>query len=462
MIGVPQFRLRTFFLIFVCAAVGLTVGGSPRSIDPDAGLLGLAAQTPTNWRDGLLAAVSMGMIIGLVQQVLQFNRVRASAPSIDQRFAFAIRFAIVWREIVAGIIFVCLLSKMLIARGLLTLPAQEAVNGHETFPQILWLCCVLIVLTATVIRWKAASDVQRVGAMRCLAIVSAAFVLAVIIYRDLTFISFLVHVATAGVDATIPPHVNRANVFPNHHQEGFRTFWIAFAAVCCALTAAVGLVAINEVPQAAYRRPWRWIAVVTMCICLTGGFAIWYYGWEFHRISPDIASVGPASSWLEFVGGALIVLLLISIGACRLTQMRSKLRSEPDVVLATDMSFFHESSLVIAAILGFVAVYFIQLVQMITAPPVFAFLANSLGESLLYAFCDVLTLIVFGIAVLTAKLAWLRWRRRDSPPDLLLIPMAGRTFCFNWMAIAVLVAVGLPTAAAFAFVMWLGPWWILG
>jgi len=458
----PQIRLRTLFLIFICAAVGMTIGASPGPIPPDHNPFGIAAPPRTNWSDALLAAASTAMLIGLAHQAQLICRSRAVADSVDQPFTFAIWFAVVWRVLLAALLIVCLLAEMLIARQLVNLPPSNAHAVYKVFPQIVWLCCVLVVLSAAVMRWKAMPEVQRVGPLRFFAIWSVGFGLAAIIYTDLTLITFLVHTATAGINAHIPVHINRQGVFPNHRQEGFQTFWIAFAAVVGALVASASLVSLNAAPQTARRKQWARLAMFATGVAASGTYAIWYYGWEFHRISPDIASVEPASNWVEFMGGALILLILITAGACRLTQMRGKLTGSVNPLPAPTEIFFHESAIAIAVLFGFVGLHVVRVIQNSLEAPAFPFFAGSFGQTLLYVFRDVLNLIMLGVGILSAQLGWLRWRRRGELTDIRIASMNGKTFCLNWVALALLLGVGIPTAAAFAFVMWLGPWWLFG
>src|SRR3954453_14144097 len=102
MTSAPQIRLRTIFLLFFCAAVGLTTSTSPS----------IALRT----------TAEITIVIGLLQQAWQLLRWRPTECNSFAELAFARRFAIFWRVAVAVILGACILWRLLLAKQFATSP----------------------------------------------------------------------------------------------------------------------------------------------------------------------------------------------------------------------------------------------------------------------------------------------------------------------------------------------------
>src|SRR5262245_52602458 len=88
----PQIRLRTIFLLFLCAAVGLATSADP-----------LGALDPT---------IASAMVIGLLQQLRVLQRCAPSQAAVDG-FAFARQFAIAWRIALTGLLAILVVFELL-------------------------------------------------------------------------------------------------------------------------------------------------------------------------------------------------------------------------------------------------------------------------------------------------------------------------------------------------------------
>jgi hypothetical protein len=66
----------------------------------------------------------------------------------------------------------------------------------------------------------------------------------------------------------------------------------------------------------------------------------------------------------------------------------------------------------------------------------------------------------FTVAMLffSLNLLCLRWTGR-APGPLPIVPLQTREFVAAWLLLAVIVALAIPTFAAFSFSFWLGPWY---
>src|SRR6476620_11752678 len=85
MIPILKFRLVAIFLLFFCYAIGLTITRNAFS-----------AVEPT---------IAVAILIGLAQEIRQLWRWNPTSPPPRASFKFARRFAILWRCIVAAMIF---------------------------------------------------------------------------------------------------------------------------------------------------------------------------------------------------------------------------------------------------------------------------------------------------------------------------------------------------------------------
>src|SRR5215207_301445 len=92
----PQIRLRTIFLLFTCAAVGLTTSSKP---------LG-----------AIRATIEVAIAIGLLQQAWQLCYWRTLERSTTSELSFARQFAIFWRIAVAITLGGCIVWRILLAR----------------------------------------------------------------------------------------------------------------------------------------------------------------------------------------------------------------------------------------------------------------------------------------------------------------------------------------------------------
>src|SRR5687767_5429397 len=115
----PRIRLRTLFLIFFCAAIGLTCGMAPTAADID------SINPELNWHHALLAAASVAIVIGLLQQANRLRRRHTIVPATSSEFHFARLFGIAWRIVIAVSISACLVLQLLVSRKIISLPDND-------------------------------------------------------------------------------------------------------------------------------------------------------------------------------------------------------------------------------------------------------------------------------------------------------------------------------------------------
>src|SRR5689334_22549554 len=108
--SIPKIQLFTIFLVFICAAVGLTCGTAPQP-KRDSFLSSLIRFPNLNLYYALLYAVSMAMVIGLLQQVMYLRKTNPSERQNNDGLQFAYAFARTWRVLIAAILSICLVGR---------------------------------------------------------------------------------------------------------------------------------------------------------------------------------------------------------------------------------------------------------------------------------------------------------------------------------------------------------------
>ncbi len=462
MAALPRFRLRTIFLVFVCAAVGLAIG-----FEPPAKTGGFSVGNLlhfVHWVRAILAAASIVVIIGLLQQIRQFRRWARSSERSSRADTFGLQLAIVWRRVLALTLACCIVAAYLAPRRLLPLSTTPSLM-LDLFPDVLWFACMVAVLFESLSRWRARKP--RPAALRDHSALwwVTGVVFALLVLPQVAGIHFLAHLATSGIEANIPLRFQRAGAFPIQATEGFRLTWLSLGAV-----AAVGIAILlwwyaSRTPCATRTKRLLAGAGYVLSLAVAAAFCIWFYRTEFYRVSPDLAGSKWTVSdlvWPEWLAPTTLVAALVSVGAFQLARRDECWEPLSDKTRADDYDPLHDSVpclllLTIAALL-----YELDLLHCFVDSMTWfggSFRWSELFYDLL-AFPD--NYLALAVLVLSLQLLWYRWRRRGEQPDWQLAVVDGRRFVLNWVALAVLVVVGIPTVAAYAFAFWLGPWYRLG
>jgi hypothetical protein len=455
MFQIPRIRLRTIFLLFLCIGIGLTCALAPPA-EADEFLQSLNVYAPQlNWHYALLSAASVAMTIGLLQQVWQLASTKQKLELDLSEEQFAVAMGIAWRSTVAIAIATCLMLKLLISRRIFELPKHEVTLVTTILPDVLWVTCVIVVLSESVMRWQAVARRQDARFMTPIVWVTGV-ILALLVVPDVALVTWLVHLATEGIERYAPLALQRQGAFPDHQAEGFRLFWSSLGVVCCVLLAAI---LIRPICRTVGKARWLLIGAYAALVLASAIFCAWYYVIERHRISPDLSSVGLASNWSDWLGGCALTFMFITIGSYRLTESTSLLRVAEYDVKTREHLGFHESfgCLILLAVAGIL--YFLEMIRAavsginLLGPPSFA-------ETAVYLFKDPNFLLYFSVCFLSLKLCWLRWRRRNDQVAWDLPVIKKKDFLSSWVLLALVTIVAIPTTSIFAFVYWLGPWFL--
>jgi hypothetical protein len=191
-------------------------------------------------------------------------------------------------------------------------------------------------------------------------------------------------------------------------------------------------------------------------------FARWYYTAEFHRLSPEIADVGLAAIWTDWLIGALLVLTLATIGAYHIGRMGNKAAEiTADISHNLERTAFHESFLCLAIIgikgIAMVGLYIASAISAYSmfgrSPPVWSYATLMLSNPP--------SLLALALMIATFQIIWARWRSRTGKVAWKLRGLSRSAFLRNAAALTILLIVAIPTLNAFAFILWLGPWNLL-
>jgi hypothetical protein len=450
----PQLKLRTVFFFFVCAAVGLTCASSP-AVEVDPQFVGLTEIPQLNWHYGLLAAASVAIVVGVCQEAVYLARWQSDSDAGDIRFARL--YAIAWRCTMALVIAACEIVRLLVSRRVISLPVHDDFYLGDLIPDLVWMVGLTVVLTSSLHRFLRNPDRPQPGWLKA-GLWFAATCLALIVLPDLGLIQFLVHIAIAGIEWSQPGDYQRVGVYPDQRADGFVLFWMCAIAEAAIVFSAVTLFSCPN--HSVTARRWS-AAAFGILLAVPIVFCIWYYGFEFHRISPELAATGLASNWLDRLGGAIIATVAISVGAYYLA------RGDQTVSL-TDVNSVRPESLALQE--SFVVLIVLALASMMYLWEINEdFWGINIGLGIpgfagvfMYSFQDPVQLLYTAFCILSLQLAWKRWRRRNEPTAWRLSSLNWRAYVWNWFACAALVAVAVPTTAAYCFVFWLGPWYLYG
>ena len=456
-----QIRLRTIFLVFCCAAVGMTCATAPpRERDPDLSFLN-EYLTQLNLYYALLYAAASAMVVGLVEQIRYLVHVEAPASGDINNVRFAWRFAIVWRTIIAVVLGICLLARILLLRRIIQLPEHDLLV-HLIFPDTLTLICAIVVFSDSISRWRHPTNARTSRTWVTVPAFISGVVLALLLLPDSGLITYLVHIATQGIEVAQPARFQRVGVFPNQQAEGYRLFWLSLAAaIDIAFAGATLMLANSPGVKRSYAK--AALAAFVCSLFAAATFCAWYYTREFHRISPDMASVGFPGSWIDRLSGIIIAAILISTTTYRAARGNASCISQPSHHDALQgPTALHEHFLFVVLLFGAPVAYFVESLRVdFSGGLPFGWqtqIWSLVGEYLRYS--D--TYIMLAIVALSARLAWERWRRRAVGPKWELHPLDRRRFVWIWLALALLVLIGLPTLSIYCFTSWLGPWYLYG
>jgi hypothetical protein len=461
MLAKPTIQLRTIFLVFFCAAIGLTCAtGHPEKIEYRLAWLYNFRPPITNLYLFLLFTGSAAIVIGLLQQIRDLAQLRPPTIEPDDRARVTPYFEIGGRLLIGIILFICISGQILIARQMMQLPAQKAPS--RIYPDTLAIICIIVALSNSNERWRQNAISKERGWPVAIAFVSAVVIFATVLVNT-GLMTFLVHIATQGIEHAHTAKLQRAGAFPDQEREGFRLFWLSTLAAAAVVIAAVALVFANA-RRSKRRSVIASLAVYSCAVIFAGAFCIWFYVKEFYRISPDLASAGFASNWIDRLSGVIAAAIVISVLAYRSALLRgSRSALSHGIPCEAGQLHLHEFPLFVLLLLGVPISYFYESLRISLHDwDLRLGWQREIPKVLVEFLRWPETYIMLAVCLLSIQLLWRRSRQWDTVPNWQLQPIDVRRLALNWITWTTLAAVALPSFSIYSFTYWLGPWYLHG
>ena len=432
------------------AAIGLAMGTSPRfSTDPDYSNLGLDPPPSVNWFNALLGAASAAVVWGLIQQVRVIRRQATSATDEFAPLRTAVRLEAALRLLLAAVIAGCMAVQLLTMRRFFELPEGEFYYFGDVVTQYLWWFSILAALTDALMRAKPNSTERRRLVVDGVLWIGMLGVAAYVVI-DLSFVPYLTYTATRSIDSYHEPSISRYPIMTARDE------WLLFGTGLLAATAIVGIAAFNFRAMKARGpvgvcRP-RWMAITIVILTAAGGYAYWFHALARNYYAPDFEGAGFGAGWWHHAGGVTLAAAWVTYLIYRgwhAARERSASAAPPQASI--DLPLAAENLLVLTLI-SVAAVIHIGQEAWHTYWNAFT------QGDLAWLLFQPSTYFMAALLVRSLQLMRLRWKG-GSPAPLVLVPIALREFVTSWLLLAGIIAVAIPTFAAFSFSFWLGPWY---
>ena len=445
-IAKPRFNIREMLLWFVFVAVALSIGvGAPDEYSR------VSPFERVDWEAALVALLSLVMVRGLMQESVALWRLGSDTKENPCLLAASLRATL------ALFLTLCLIVVLLISRGLVALPEhQDLFLFEDVFPMHVWQVCVIVTLVMGVGRWSSSQHPHRkrrwLGPVACIAVL----VLGLLVLPNAALLHYLVHHATEEIDREAAVQWQR---YPDHAQEGFRLFWLSCGMILNAVMSWGLFVWLTRYRCA--RLIWREIVTAALLASLSAGaiFCWWYFTTELPRVAPDLVTSYSVTTWPDWLGGGMLLLILGSAFALRSGGLPVSLADrEESPVRAWQQPKAHESPLYSALLLAYCVWLAIGQICLIWE---FANLMTP-GRSVMNSIANSLSYpdqyLYYAIILVGFHFCWLRWRHRGEQLQPELLQISPRAFLSTLLGFLILASVTVPTAAAYCFVFWLGPW----
>lgn len=434
------------------AAIGLAMGTSPRySIDPTYSNWGDPPPS-VNWFNALLGAASAAVVWGLIKQVRVICRRASHATDELAPFRAAAHLEAALRLLLAALIAGCMTIQLLTMRRFFELSEGEPIFYGDVVTRYLWWFGILAALTDALIRAKRSStERRRLGIDRVLWL--GILIVAAYVVIDLSFISFLVYTATRSIDAS---HLLVCSRYPivTAGDE-----WLLLSSGLGAAIAIVGVAALNFRAMKT-RGPGglcqpRLIAMTLLALTAAGGYAFWFYAVARNYYAPDFEGVGFGASWWHHMGGVILAAACVTYWIYRGWHAVDDRSAPPALAQASiELPLAAESLLALTLIAVAAVIHIVQEARYYYGN---GFTQNA-WEGVAWLLFQPSAYFMAALLVRGLQLIRLRWHG-GAPSPLILVPITLWEFVASWLLLAAILAVAVPTFAAFSFSFWLGPWY---
>lgn len=432
-----------------CLAVGLTAGSR---IPPDPDFAGFGfTEYQMHWHFGLLATGSTAMIIGLVQQAIFLRRKthRLADQGCDRCFSWKI--AVGWRLVVAFVLFSCIVVQILICRQNIRLPEVADLFFYgDLIPNYLWWLAIVVVLSATRQRYFLARETPllRQGLFLLLGLL-----LILHAVQDMNCVAFLVHLATSGVEGSQPTRWQRHGTFLPTTADQMQFYWYSvIGAACWFLGSGLWIWGILTKRNHAVRKQIAFFLGFFLLGAATA-YCWWYYSVGLPSASPDLAEAMIAATAFGLVSGGILGLLLSCLAAYCLSVRSSAISMRQPLVMEAP-AFLHESRSVIAVIAIANGFYMID-----TLRGYFSFGSPNFWEVLRYSLTESNNYLTILMLILSLQILWYSRTTKGKIEPIRMPIISKSTLATCFLAVWIILAVGMPTLAAYGFSHWFRPWY---
>lgn len=444
--------LRSLLLWPLYASIGLAIGSAP----PSKGDLALAAfgieKLSLNLFNGLLASASAAVAVGLIQQARAILRQSADWPSEQPSLRTSARWEASLRVLLALVIVTVVAIQAMVTRGFIELPKGEFYFFEDVVTQYVWWLAILVALTDAFMRANPHAAQRRRKVVSGLLLLGLLFLLLHIV-TDLSFITFLVHAACRGVDSTHSVENSRYPITSD--ADEWLLFGAGFAGIAAiVVAAATNFAALQTRGLSGVSRP----AILVACGSLSAaaaGYCYWFFAIARPYYSADLVGVGFAASWWHQVGGIALAATWITYAVYHESRAaHTNSPSESSAPESVSLPVAADGLIVLALISLATTIYLAQLVWQ-NYDNVYT---QSKWEGLGYMLFQPVTCFMTALLLRSLQLVRLRWSGK-APAPLTIIPVKSSELIVAWLLLAAIVAVAIPTFAAFSFSFWLGPWY---
>lgn len=449
----PRLTVAGLLLVTLAVAVGFSVSVVPASNNGNGFLAIYIADR--RWLQGLQATGGILLCYELLIQARSLWRRRASSDSNER---LSIWLAATVRFLLAIIIGMSLLVRLLINRQVI---AQAKNADLLQVWTILWPDFLLVVASLVAIRLMLVSRPKERNAIvkkspwryftiQALVVLGASIIAMYIIIDRLT-VSVLVHIAMDGVEKSQALWKQRHGTYPNHLIENYWSFRCSVSALVAVI--AAGGVLFNDAHMSATKQRIGKRALFLVLLLCISGFLGWFASSEFPRMSPDLASVGSARSWSDTVVGLMLWLGIGIWMGIFLTKRRTQ-----NTVLSVKPPAYSSFGVLAAAMIAIAQSWSLveTFRELLSFTPLFG---TQTIRDILETLANLLVwpemLVPFVLLISSLAFLWQAYRGRTEPrplPSIRATDLAWYTF-----ASLALLAVAVPTFAAFGFCFWLGP-----
>jgi hypothetical protein len=460
-----QFSLRGMFIFTLSVAVGAAVvrcnmhswlGTGKNEYDMKVGLDG-----------GLFAILVFWMVLGLIYQIRDLRSTLASNHTLIAEQRWGLRFEIFWRLTVTALLAMYFFISFLIDIGTLTLSEWAGLGWMDiSVFRVSVVILLLLVLVGSVPHIRREKPTSLFNRGLQLIVFMLAIVFCLERWIDLTFLPYLIHLATIGIDKAQP--LKFASVDPRYYNfYSSLFFWWSLSS---GLIVVVNWIILKQFAQqwsAGVKRRLILSGLLISGVALAGSFVIWIETTGFNKLSPFLADAGSDAPFHCWIAAALLILILASILTFRITADYNSLATSPQVSWRQNPNkYYHEKRwmlvlLAVAIVWFHFEIYFYQ--KDVAAKSMLAAGFNysrplSLQELLESWFGLPTDYLWLSLILLSLHRAFAR--RKDPEHHQAELPRINPArFVSVWFAALAFMISGALVLVWMSFALWFNPWW---